>query len=258
MFDVARLSPEFRRKVRHLPSTTSTMDVAVQWLREGAAHGSVVVADAQTAGRGRRGRVWQTFPEHGLACTFVFTQHTGPHLPLVVAVGVLRAFRKVTEGLALDIGLKWPNDVLLNGRKLAGILVEKVGGVDEGAYVVGIGLNLTRSPAMMESFPGIPLADALPQGVAVPTREEMLEALGACLLEVLSLYQGSDWPALAGEYVRNCRTIGQKVVWKKDASTEIVGDARGLDADGALELVDDTGQVHLIHSGDVIAQGQTH
>lgn len=256
MFDVARLSPEFRRKVRHLPSTTSTMDIAAQALRDGAEHGSVVVADAQTAGRGRRGRVWQTFPEHGLACTFVFTENTGPHLPLVVAVGILRAFKAVSP-VEMDIGLKWPNDVLLNGRKLAGILVEKVSGA-EGAYVVGIGLNLTRSPAMMESFPGITLADALPPGTQPPSREKMLETLGTCLLEVLSLYQGTDWPALAGEYVRNCRTIGQKVVWKKDASTEIVGDARGLDADGALELMDDTGTVHLIHSGDVIAQGQTH
>lgn len=258
MFNVARLSPEFRRKVRHLPSTTSTMDIAARWLRDGAEHGSVVIADAQTAGRGRRGRVWQTFPEHGLACTFIFTENTGPHLPLVVAVGVRRAFEKVTAGLSLDVGLKWPNDVLLNGLKLSGILVEKVTGAGDGAYVVGIGLNLTRSAAMMESFPGIPLADALPPGVAVPTREDMLETLGACLLEVLSLYRGADWPALAGEYVRNCRTIGQRVLWKRDATTEIAGDARGLDPDGALELVDDTGTVHLIHSGDVIAQGQTH
>lgn len=257
MFDVARLSPEFRRRVRHLPSTTSTMDIAAQWLRDGAEHGSVVIADVQTAGRGRRGRVWQTFPDHGLACTFILTENTGPHLPLVVAVGLLRAFKKVLPP-GIDVGLKWPNDVLLNGAKLAGILVERVTGVGEGAYVVGIGLNLTRSPAMMESFPGIPLADALPPGATVPSRETMLETLGACLLEVLSLYRGSDWPALAGEYVRNCRTIGQKVVWKRDASTEIAGDARGLDADGALELMDDTGQVHLIHSGDVIAQGQTH
>jgi BirA family biotin operon repressor/biotin-[acetyl-CoA-carboxylase] ligase len=264
MFDRSLLKPEVRHRLRHLPTTTSTMDVAAGWLREGAEHLSIVVADAQTAGRGRHGKVWQTFPGHSLACTFILTENTGPHLPLLAGIATLRALRMVTpEGLPLQ--LKWPNDVLLRGPKLAGMLVEKVGSPaadmrthQHRTYLLGIGLNLTRSPAMLPTFPGITLADALPPATPAPGREQLVNALSTCLSDVLSLYGTSDWPALAGEYVQNCCTIGQKVTWRKPDGTELVGDARGLDASGALELVDAAGAVHLIHSGEVIAQGRNH
>lgn len=228
------------------------MDVAARWAKDGAPHLAVVMAGEQTAARGRMGRVWQMFPGHSFAATFIATRHTGPHLPLVVGVALLRALCKLTPP-ATGLVLKWPNDVLLNGKKLAGILIEQVTGPNPVA-LIGIGLNLTRSPAMLESFPGIPLADVC----AAPGREEMLVALSACLKDVLALYEESGWSALADEYVQNCCTIGQTVRWQKDAGTVLEGRASGLTPEGALVVVDDAGEVHHIHSGDVIAQGHTH
>lgn len=242
------LPPHLLGKVRYLPVTTSTMDEAAAWVREGAPHLAVVMAGEMTAGRGRMGRVWQMFKGHSFAATFILTRHTGPHLPLVVAVALLHALKQLAP--AAKLTLKWPNDVLLNGKKLAGILVEKAG----TNYLAGIGLNLTRSPAMMDSFPGIPLADAAP----APSREEMLVVLSACLKETLALYGESGWSALADEYVQNCCTIGQTVTWHKDAKTVVTGQAQGLTPEGALVMVYDAGEVHHIHSGDVIAQGHTH
>lgn len=258
MFDRTLLTSDLRARLRHYPSVTSTMDMAAQWLREKAEHLSCVVADAQTAGRGRQGKVWQTFPGHSLACTFILTENTGPHLPLLAGVAALRALKMTTpEGVPLQ--LKWPNDVLLRGPKLAGMLVEKAHGAKGGgAYLLGMGLNLTRSPAMLASFPGVPLSDGLPPGTSPPGREKLLNALSSCLSDVLTLYGKSDWSALADEYVQNCCTIGQTVTWRKPDGTELRGLARSLNGDGALELVDAAGAVHLVHSGDVIAQGRNH
>lgn len=252
------IPPYLLAKVRYMPSTTSTMDVAAAWARDGAPHLAVVMAGEQTAARGRMGRVWQMFEGHSFAATFILTRHTGPHLPLVVAVALLRALRGFAPHAKL--ALKWPNDVLLEGKKLAGILIEQVMSSTapplhhSTTYLAGIGLNLTRSPAMMESFPGIPLSDAAP----APGIEDMLVELSACLKEVLAVYGESGWSALADEYVQNCCTLGQRVNWYKNAKETLVGQAQGLTPEGALVMVDDAGEVHHIHSGDVIAQGQTH
>lgn len=247
--------------LRHLASTTSTMDEAAAWAREGAPHLACVLADDQTSGRGRQGRVWQTFPGHSLACTYVLTENTGPHLPFLAAIAVVRAlFLTVPtfqHSSTPTLQLKWPNDIMLNGQKLAGILVESLPTTDNHhptTYLLGIGLNLTRSPAMMESFPGIPLADVVPP----PPRLDLLNGITSCLSEVLALYGSSGWPALAGEYVRLSCTIGQTVRWVKPDGTELFGRAQGLTPEGTLELVDDAGGLHHIHSGDVIAQGRKH
>ena len=259
--------------LRHLATCTSTMDEAAGWAREGAPHLACVMANEQTAGRGRQGRVWQTFPGHSLACTYIVRQ-PAPHLPLLAAVALSRALHHVCNQSSsvmpaqagiqsatppatdIHIQLKWPNDILLNNRKLSGILVESlaVSTPHPPTYLLGIGLNLTRSPAMMDSFPGIPLADV----VQPPTPLQLMNILTSCLSEVLTLYSHSGWPALAGEYVRQSCTIGQTVRWMKPDGTEVFGHAKGLTPDGTLELVDEAGGLHQIHSGDVIAQGRKH
>lgn len=232
------------------------MDEAAAWAREGAPHLACVLADDQTAGRGRQGRVWQTFPGHSLACTYILSENTGLHLPFLAAISIVRAlFQHVPVDTQLT--LKWPNDIMLNGHKLAGILVESLPTTDNHqppTYLLGLGLNLTRSPAMMESFPGIPLSDVVPP----PSRLDLLNAITSCLSEVLALYGSSGWPALAGEYVRLSCTIGQMVRWVKPDGTELFGRATGLTPDGTLELVDEAGGLHHIHSGDVIAQSRKH
>jgi BirA family transcriptional regulator, biotin operon repressor / biotin---[acetyl-CoA-carboxylase] ligase len=128
---------------RWLPSTTSTMDVALALARDGAAHGVVVVADEQTAGRGRRGTVWASPAGSGLYFSLIARPDNAATLPLTtLAAGVA-----VREGIASATGLapdlKWPNDLIVDKRKLAGILAEGVaiGSIDQ-AVVIGVGVNL--------------------------------------------------------------------------------------------------------------------
>ncbi len=242
------------------------MDIAREWVglegEGGAPNLACVYTDNQTRGRGRLNRVWHMFPQHSLACTYIVTEGGGPHLPLLVGVAVMRALgecSKFDARCSTEEGfrLKWPNDILWNNKKIGGILVEglpiqqsNTRTVDH-AYLIGLGLNLSRPPDVEPDFEGAFLADA---GVNVTARQ-LLETLSPCFSEVLALYKESGWPALAGEYGRHCATLGQTVTWRRESAAPLIGLARSLTDSGALELVDDAGRVHLIHSGDVVAQG---
>ncbi|MEP6784006.1 MAG: biotin--[acetyl-CoA-carboxylase] ligase [Acidobacteriota bacterium] len=128
--------------VRWLPTTTSTMDVAAQLVSEGARHGTVVGADEQTSGRGRRGATWVSPPGAGLYFSFI-AKPTADNLSLLtLAAGVaVREGIVAATGLAPD--LKWPNDLIVGKRKLAGILAEGIAiGTPQQAVIVGVGVDL--------------------------------------------------------------------------------------------------------------------
>jgi BirA family biotin operon repressor/biotin-[acetyl-CoA-carboxylase] ligase len=135
------------RDARWFPSVTSTMDVAERAVRAGVAEALVIVADEQTSGRGRRGRVWNSPPGAGLYISFVFgppraTDDVGSASRITLAAGVaVRAAIQQSTGLVTE--LKWPNDVMVGRRKLAGILAE---GFDVGTawqtVILGIGINV--------------------------------------------------------------------------------------------------------------------
>jgi BirA family biotin operon repressor/biotin-[acetyl-CoA-carboxylase] ligase len=140
--------PDARLDVRWHASLPSTMDVASSLAHEGAPHGVVIVADAQTSGRGRRGAAWASPPLAGLYFSFIArpaaekdgVPSTLPLLTLAAGVGVRDGVRAAT-GLAAD--LKWPNDLIVGKRKLAGILAEGVAiGSPDQAVVIGVGVNV--------------------------------------------------------------------------------------------------------------------
>jgi BirA family transcriptional regulator, biotin operon repressor / biotin---[acetyl-CoA-carboxylase] ligase len=129
---------------RHFARTDSTNRRARELAAEGAAHGTVVTAGEQTAGRGRQGRVWTAPPGKALLYSAVVRPLGERHLmlPLAAPLAVCEAAEELRPGL--ECGVKWPNDVLVDGRKLAGVLVEAR--PQDGWAVVGVGLNLTISP----------------------------------------------------------------------------------------------------------------
>lgn len=232
----------------YLQSVTSTMDVAAQLAQNPQTPDmSCVFAEEQTAGRGRQGKRWQTVPYHSLACTYIIRENTGPHLPLVTALAIHRACK--SHGIPTQI--KWPNDILLNNQKLAGILVEMAG---PKTALIGMGLNVTQPATLPDDFIGIFATSANPQIL----RETLFDAITACLSNALALYGNQGWAPFAAEYAENCATLGKQVEWQKSPDHKILGTAVGLTPAGALELQDEQGTVHLIHSGDVIAQGRTH
>jgi BirA family biotin operon repressor/biotin-[acetyl-CoA-carboxylase] ligase len=214
----------------HLRVADSTNERARALAMAGAPHGTLVTADEQTAGRGRQGRSW-TAPPRSAVLMSVVLRELNDVLPLAAAVAVC-------ESLPLEASIKWPNDVWIEGRKVAGILVEAR--PQEGWAVLGIGLNVTTT-----EFPAELSATSLALAGAAATVEEALAALLAALdewlarpaEEVLTAWRERD--ALRGRTVR----------WA-DGTAE--GTAAGVSETGSL-LVDtpdgrvtlDAGEVHL-------------
>ena len=224
-----------------LATTPSTMDTARQLLEQGDTTTTIVLADEQTAGRGRHNRPWITFPApYGHAATFIIRPQVGPHFPLLVALALYDAVKPLIGNRTL--ALKWPNDLLLEGRKAAGILCENL----PQASIVGIGLNIRRpEEEIPQSFQGAFLeADISPENLA--------KSIWACMQPLLTLYQREGWSdQLHNSYLQSCATIGQTIVWQRGQPTELTGYARSLTKDGHLELVGEDGTVHVIHSGEI-------
>lgn len=222
---------------RELPSTNTE---AMALAQSGAQHGTVVVADRQTTGRGRQGRTWFSPPGVNLYCSVIIrpTRLRIPHadwlswIPLVSALAAAEAVRTMA---GIRLALKWPNDLLCRDRKVGGLLCEH--GTDRGQrefVVVGIGLNVNLPPeALPEDLAG--LAGSLIEESHHPLNRNRLLAQFLTDLEPLLDELGTHGTArLAHGYASACTTIGTQVRITWSDSTELVGLAEGLGRDGAL------------------------
>lgn len=239
-----------------IAETGSTNDDLLAAARAGAAEGAVLTAEHQTSGRGRQGRSWQTRP--GAALTFsvllrpaAVPQSARGWLPLLTGVAVVRALRAAA---GLDAAaLKWPNDVLVDGAKLAGILAEQAG----DAIVVGVGLNVgARRDELPPPRPGaLPPTSLALQGAGI-TRDELLVA---ALDELEHWYRhwtdpvpgDADGSGLRAEYLERCATIGRTVRVELPGGTSTAGVASGIDRAGRL-VVDTPDGPEAVSAGDVI------
>lgn len=254
MSELASLSFETRwlgRPHEHWAALASTNDRALAWAREGAPHGALVTADAQTAGRGRLGRAWASPPGEDLYMSLVLRPGSSREIgALGLAVGA-----GLREGLATWVPwalLKWPNDVLCDGRKLAGILCEArwTDGVPE--VVAGIGINVGR-----RTFAG-PLAEtATSLARALPTAPPRAEVLGHVLPAIeaaVEAFLAGGFAAIRGRYEPHCALRGQVVSVELNAGTGAREQARalGFDDDGALRVEPLAGgPTRRVESGDV-------
>jgi BirA family biotin operon repressor/biotin-[acetyl-CoA-carboxylase] ligase len=223
----------------------------------GAPSGTVVVAERQTAGRGRRGRAWISSPGDSVTFSLLwrFSPGTLPlGLSLAVGVAVVRALEKMAAGdggvfcrgdaVKTDIRLKWPNDILLQGKKLGGILVELVPGVPQAA-VIGIGLNLHLPDSLPQDVRAT--AAAWPQGVDV---NAFLAALLTELLRVLETFAHSGFASLRQDWSARHAFADAEVVLLSDFAAPLSGICRGVDEQGAL-LLEVGGKMERILSGEV-------
>lgn len=234
----------------------STNATLLQWARErpAAAHKQVVVAEWQRAGRGRRGRSWQAMPGGALLFS-VLWRFDRPiaalsGLSLVVGLALVRALRGL--GLA-EAQMKWPNDILWRGRKLAGLLIELEGDMlSPGSAVIGLGLNI-RLPDEMKAQIDQPVAD-LAETLGEIDRNRILTAILMALDVTLAEFELGGFPALQTEWQAAHAFQGQAVRVQRgspDTRGEVLhGIAQGVDNQGALLL--DTPQGRLtLHSGEV-------
>ncbi|CAB1371063.1 biotin--[acetyl-CoA-carboxylase] ligase [Denitratisoma oestradiolicum] len=211
----------------------------------GAPSGTVLVAERQTAGRGRRGRSWISAPADSLTFSLLWRFPHQSDAPAALSLAVGLALVRGLEALgARGIGLKWPNDLLIGDSKLAGILVELQAGELRSA-VIGIGLNLRRPNGLSEDVAAAGLDQAL---AALPTREVVLAALLAALAQTLDAYGSSGFASLRNEW--QARHAWQGLPVRVSGGEAAEGLCLGVGDDGALNL--DTPQgLRRILAGDV-------
>jgi BirA family biotin operon repressor/biotin-[acetyl-CoA-carboxylase] ligase len=249
---------ETRRLGRRLvcvPVTGSTNVDAAELARGGAPEGTVVIADTQTAGRGRLGRSWVSVRGLNLYMSVVLRPAippgAAPQLSLVSGIAVARALE--AEGLRPRI--KWPNDVLLDGRKTCGVLTELEAEADRVEFViVGIGVNLNSRP---EHFPPElrPIAtSACIAGGRPVARARFAARLLAELEHCYDRYAEAGFTALAGEWNARSALTGRQVTVAGAARATVSGACAGIDDDGALLLVDGATR-HRVLAGDVTVLG---
>jgi BirA family biotin operon repressor/biotin-[acetyl-CoA-carboxylase] ligase len=206
--------------------------------------GHWLVADRQTSGRGRAGRVWSDGFGNFMGSTAAVLRHSdGPPqtLALVAGVAAHRALMAVLPGLA-GLALKWPNDLMVGPAKLGGILLERQGEV----VVVGIGVNLAEAPEVPDRAT-VSLA-ALGLEAA---RDVFASSLAESWAEALDLWHRDGWPALREEWLARAHPVGTLFGVNHASEGKLIGAYAGLDADGAVLLRLADGAVRAIHAGDV-------
>lgn len=213
--------------------TASTNDLARNWLSgEPEGQAAVFVAGYQTAGRGRLARKWHAQPCSGLLCSLAWRFQRFPaDLPaLSLVVGLALAKALVELGLAPEkLGIKWPNDVLLDNRKLAGVLIEANVQQDAVSVVIGLGVNVSELPAADVRYPAAYLQSQLPD----VSSSQLLLALMGQLVSLLAQFSETGFAALHQQYLAFDVVVGRRL-HLDDREIQI----SGVDAAGALEVLE--------------------
>lgn len=215
---------------------------------EFVAEGHWLIADRQTGGRGRQGRVWLDAPGNFMGSTVVRLTPQEPAAPSLSFVAALAVYEAVTAHLATPqlVQLKWPNDVLLGGDKLAGILLERSG---EFA-VIGIGVNLAAAPALPDRRAG-----NLARTAPTLDRDHFAGELAASFDRELDRWRQFGLAPLLSRWLAAAHPVGTPLAVHAADGARVSGSFAGLDPDGALRLRLADGAVRVIHAGDVVLEG---
>jgi BirA family biotin operon repressor/biotin-[acetyl-CoA-carboxylase] ligase len=243
------------RELHWLETTDSTNRVAAELGQQGVVAGTAVIAEGQSAGRGRLGRTFYSPPHRNLYTSIVLrpTLDTAkaPTTILAAAAGVAEAI-EATLGSRDGIEIKWPNDVLLGGRKTCGILMELFAEATRvGFLVLGIGVNLNVDPAEFpDEFRDRATSLAAFAGRRID-RVAFTRRLYGTLESVLDLHAERGFEALRPRFEAFFRMTGRRVAVADLDGSHTDGVARGIDADGALLLETDAGRMTRVVAGDV-------
>lgn len=237
-------------EIKYFDSIGSTNDEALAWAAANAPDLSLIIADEQTAGRGRLDRKWFTPRETALAFSLVLRPNAEekPFLSRVVGLAAL-AVAQTLQKLGLAAQIKWPNDVLIAGRKVCGILIESVwSGEDVDCVVIGIGVNVLQGSVPPDEsllFPSTSLQDALGYP---PERLEVLHDILAAFIDIRQRIT-SD------EFIKEWKNLlafrGELVQVEANAAPATVGLVAGLESDGSLQLRNEHGETITVRFGDV-------
>ncbi|PZC49620.1 MAG: BirA family transcriptional [Chloroflexi bacterium] len=239
------------RQIDYYQQVTSTMDVAREKAERGVLEGSVVVAEEQISGRGRFGRKWVSTPGEDLTFSIVLYPGVWAVSRLTIATAVVVA-RVLNRSYGLLPGIKWPNDVRINGKKICGILVETAFENDQVRYaLIGIGININQSPGHLNEE-GLSETTSICHEVGHKVERE--EVLQAVLLELSYVYSSlEEWGTVWGDWQKAMEHLGEniKVRWGDRVEEGI---AEGVDNDGNLLVRRKDGSVVSLAAGDVTFQ----
>lgn len=241
------------RRLVCLPGTASTNADAFRLAEAGADEGTVIIADAQSGGKGRMGRIWSSPPGTNLYSSVILRPtvkpYEAPQLTFLSAVAVARAIEQTTQ---LKPEIKWPNDVLINGRKVAGLLNEMSAETDGINFVIlGIGVNLNMTAAQFPADLRTPATSLLlEQGHAVSRAQ-----FAAAMLDELDRLYGDfltrGFGPVRDEWQRRCNANGREVSVSDGGAETLRGMFEGIDGDGAMLVRLPSGMVERILCGDV-------
>jgi BirA family biotin operon repressor/biotin-[acetyl-CoA-carboxylase] ligase len=234
--------------ILRFPSLPSTNIEAARQAVEGAPEGLVIVADEQTAGRGRLGRHWVSPKGGGLYFSVVLRpQVESGAWPLITFVAALAVHDALFHCCGLQTDIKWPNDILANDRKLCGILAETVEG---GSVILGIGVNLTST-----SFPG-DLSETATSVESVsgdiPDPDKVLQSILKAFQNRYSVFlkEGGREQVISDWSQRSSFASG-RLIRVKNGHEILEGISRGLERDGALRVETSSGEIRIVRAGDV-------
>ncbi|MDQ0257446.1 BirA family biotin operon repressor/biotin-[acetyl-CoA-carboxylase] ligase [Evansella vedderi] len=236
--------------INYEESAVSTQISAHKLDAEGALAGTVVVANEQTGGRGRLGRSWYSPPDTGIWMSMILRPEVelreAPQITLVTAIAVVRGIEKATD---IEVDIKWPNDLLLCGKKIAGILTEMQADPDRvNSVIVGIGINVNQT-----SFP----EDVKGVATSLSAMTGKIYHRAAIIAEILNEFQWlydtyltKGFSFLKPLWEARAVTIGKKII-ARTPKESIEGIAEGIDEEGVLLLRDNNNKLHRIYSADI-------
>jgi BirA family transcriptional regulator, biotin operon repressor / biotin---[acetyl-CoA-carboxylase] ligase len=242
----------FGKKITYKTSVKSTQEIAHSLARDGAEEGSIVLADEQTGGRGRLGRAWQSPSGTGIWMSLILRPEIplqkAPQLTLLIAVAASRAIENVT---GIEAAIKWPNDLLINGKKVAGILTELQAEADSiHSVIVGIGMNVNQEKKhFAEEIAEIATSLTIEGGKTY----KRAEIIGAILQEIESLYRSyldKGFAVIKLLWEARAYSLGKRIT-ARSVTGSITGYAKGITDEGVLLLEDDNGKIHSIYSADI-------
>ncbi|WP_221565165.1 biotin--[acetyl-CoA-carboxylase] ligase [Alkalihalobacillus sp. TS-13] len=239
-------------EIHYEESVASTQEIAHQHALKGAHEGSIVIADEQTSGRGRLGRAWHSPKGSGVWMSVILRpkippQKT-PQLTLLAAVSVVQGIEEVT---GVDAQIKWPNDILIDGKKVVGILTELQAEADRvNSVIIGIGINVnTPQDAFPDDIAAIATSLKIASGKEVE-RAYLVRAILEKMEKLYHLYLDHGFTPIKLLWEGSAASLGKRVR-VRTITGELYGNAQGITEEGVLLVEDDKGTIHRVYSADI-------
>jgi BirA family biotin operon repressor/biotin-[acetyl-CoA-carboxylase] ligase len=239
-------------EIHYRESLSSTQKVAHQLANEGTPEGTIVVAEEQVNGRGRLDRSWYSPKHTGIWCSLILrpkiSPQRSPQLTLLAAVGVVRGIEKAT---GIQANIKWPNDILINNKKVVGILTELQAEADRiNAVIIGIGINVNQETEHFpESLRDVATSIAIEKGESC-NRALILQEILYEIEQLYDEYLENGFSVIKTIWESHAVSIGKQITARTLNGT-ILGRALGITDDGVLIIEDDQGKKHNIYSADI-------